>query len=63
MMPYFINEKETKELYEEFIERNKIQPKNKTQDFKEFLDFLGVDFYDWVRENLRYYFFQHKDCL
>jgi len=46
-----INISEVEKLFEEYCEENKIEfSENK---FKEFLKFLEVDFYDWVRENLK----------
>jgi hypothetical protein len=29
---------------------------SKKKNFKDFLGFLEIDFYDWVRENLKSYF-------
>lgn len=49
-------DKEIKDVYKEFIKGNKIKPKDKAGDFKKFLKFLEIDFYDWVRENLKCYF-------
>ena len=46
-----INISEVEKLLKEYCEENKIEfSENK---FKEFLKFLEVDFYDWVRENLK----------
>ena len=42
-----------KKIYEDYCEENKIQFSDKK--FKEFLNFLEIDFYDWVRGNLRYF--------
>lgn len=45
-----INISETEKLFKEFCEKNKIEfSENK---FEEFLKFLEIDFYDWVKENL-----------
>ena len=50
-----INIKEIKQVFNEFVKENHIkQPQEK--DFEAFLRFLGIDFYDWIRENLRSYF-------
>lgn len=31
----------------------------KEKDFEEFLEFLDIDFYDWVKENLKVFFRDH----
>ena len=46
-----INLKEIKDLYGYYCEKNKKQFSNK--EFKKFLDFLEIDFCDWIRENLK----------
>lgn len=33
--------------------------KYKEKDFEEFLEFLDIDFYDWVKENLKVFFRDH----
>lgn len=43
-----------KKIYREYCEENKIKFSEK--EFVDFLNFLEIDFYDWVKENLRYYF-------
>jgi hypothetical protein len=50
-----INTEEIKHLFEEFIQNNKVKKYTK-KDFRNFLNFLEIDFYDWVRGNLRSYF-------
>jgi len=55
-MNTFIDTKQIKELYESYLVESGIKVKNKTKDFREFLKFLEVDIYDWVKENLRCYF-------
>ncbi|MCD6094332.1 hypothetical protein J7J39_00225 [bacterium] len=50
-----INIKEIKQAFNEFVRENHIkQPQKK--NFEAFLRFLEIDFYDWIRENLRSYF-------
>lgn len=45
-----INISEIEKLFKEFCEENKIEfSENK---FEEFLKFLEIDFYDWVKESL-----------
>ena len=45
-----INISEVKKLFKEYCEENKIEfSENK---FEQFLKFLEIDFYDWVKENL-----------
>jgi len=50
-----ISIEEIKQLFNEFIQENKIKKSN-TKNFESFLKFLEVDFYDWIKENLRSYF-------
>jgi len=50
-----VNIKEIKQLFDEFIQENQIK-KTKMKNFESFLKFLEVDFYDWIKENLRSYF-------
>lgn len=54
-MDKIIGQKEIEEIFEEYIEENEIEIDEK-KNFEDFLRFLGVDFYDWLRENLRCYF-------
>ena len=50
-----INTKEIRQVFNEFVKGNHIkQPQKK--NFEAFLRFLELDFYDWIRENLRSYF-------
>ncbi|MFH1968381.1 MAG: hypothetical protein ABIJ84_03270 [bacterium] len=46
-----INISEIKKLFKEYCEENKME--FSAEKFSEFLKFLEVDFYDWVRENLK----------
>ncbi len=46
--------KEIKEIFKEYCKENEIKFTEK--DFKDFLEFLEIDIYDWVKENLRCYF-------
>lgn len=47
--------KEIEEIFENFVKENKLKV-NKKANFKDFLKFLEIDFYDWVKGNLRCYF-------
>lgn len=49
----FLKLGDIKELYDEHCQN--IGIKSDTKEFLAFLDFLRIDFYDWVRENLRYF--------
>lgn len=53
-MSKVINKKEIKTAFKEFIKEREI--KIKKEEFNKFLNFLEIDFYDWIRENLRSYF-------
>lgn len=46
-----INISEVEKLFKEYCEENKMEFSEKK--FKEFLKFLEIDFYDWVKENLK----------
>ena len=46
-----MNVPEIEELFREYCEENKIE--FSAEKFAEFLKFLEVDFYDWVKENLK----------
>ncbi len=46
-----INITEIESLYREHCRDNKVQDSKK--EFSEFLKFLELDLYDWVRENLK----------
>ena len=58
-MSTLINEKEIKHIFEEFIKDNKIKMKDKPEYFRQFLNFLEIDFYDWCKDNLKCYFFNN----
>ena len=45
--------KEIESLYREYCKESNINFSK--DDFIEFLKFLEIDFYDWVRENLKYF--------
>lgn len=45
-----INISEVGKLFKEYCEENKIEFSD--EKFEEFLKFLEIDFYDWVKENL-----------
>jgi len=47
-----INVSEIEKLFREYCEENKIECS--AEKFAEFLKFLEVDFYDWVKENLKH---------
>jgi len=46
-----INTSEIEKLFKQYCEENKIEFSE--EKFEEFLKFLGIDFYDWVAENLK----------
>lgn len=48
-----INIDEICSIFKEYCEKNKTEFSK--QRFEEFLKFLEIDFYDWVRQNLRQY--------
>ena len=48
-----INISEIENLFKEYCEENKKEFSRRK--FKEFLKFLEIDFYDWVKENLRHF--------
>lgn len=48
-----INISEVEKLFKEYCEENKIEfSENK---FEQFLRFLEIDFYDWVKENVKHF--------
>ncbi len=49
---------EVRKIYKEYCEKKDIKFSEK--DFRSFLEFLEIDFYDWVRENLKCYFRDKK---
>jgi hypothetical protein len=54
-MSHIITVKEIKKTFYEFV-RDYNFKLSKKKNFKDFLGFLEIDFYDWVRENLKSYF-------
>ena len=46
-----INIAEIEKLFREYYEDNKLEFSE--QKFEKFLKFLEIDFYDWVKENLK----------
>ena len=46
-----INTSEIKSVYREYCKKEKIKFSEKA--FKRFIEFLEVDFYDWITENLK----------
>jgi len=46
-----INVDEIHSIFKEYYEENKIEFSEKK--FEEFLKFLEIDFYDWVKENIK----------
>jgi len=51
-----INFTEIEKLFREYCEENKFEFSE--QKFEEFLKFLEVDFYDWVKENVKHFYTQ-----
>jgi len=51
-----INIDEIRSIFKEYCEENKI--KFSEQKFDKFLRFLEIDFYDWVRQNLKHFYTQ-----
>ena len=49
-----IDKKDIEEIYKEYCEEVGIRFRKK--EFGDFLKFLEIDFYDWVKENLKCYF-------
>jgi len=49
-----INISEVEKLFKEYCEENKIEFSE--EKFEEFLKFLEIDFYDWVRENIKQFY-------
>lgn len=54
-----VGTEEIKEIFKEYC--SDTDTKFSEKEFREFLDFLQVDTYDWTMGNLRYYFTQHKN--
>lgn len=48
-----ININEIHSICKEYFEDNKIEFSE--EKFEEFLKFLEIDFYDWVRQNLKHF--------
>jgi len=53
-MSHIITVKEIKETFYEFVKNYNFKL-SKKKNFKDFLGFLEIDFYDWIRENLKTY--------
>lgn len=51
-----INIDEIRSIFKEYYEENKIEFSE--EKFEEFLKFLEIDFYDWVRQNLKHFYTQ-----
>ncbi|TSC93743.1 MAG: hypothetical protein CEN87_770 [Parcubacteria group bacterium Licking1014_1] len=51
-----INISEAKKLFKEYCEENKIEFSE--DKFEQFLNFLEIDFYDWVKQNLKHFYTQ-----
>ncbi len=49
---------EIKKIYKEYYKERNIKFSEK--EFQDFLEFLNIDFYDWVKENLKQYFRNKK---
>ncbi len=45
---------EIRKIYKEYCKEKNI--KSSKTNLKDFIEFLEIDFYDWVRENLRQHF-------
>jgi succinate dehydrogenase flavin-adding protein (antitoxin of CptAB toxin-antitoxin module) len=54
-MNEFLSQKQIEEIFGEFVKENKFKL-NEKKNFKDFLNFLETDVYDWIKENLRCYF-------
>lgn len=48
-----INISEIKKLFRDYCEENNIEFSE--QKFEEFLKFLEIDFYDWVKQNIKHF--------
>lgn len=51
-----INISEIEKLFKEYCEENNLEFSE--QKFEEFLKFLEIDFYDWVKGNLKHFYIQ-----
>ena len=54
-----ININEIHSICKEYFEDNKIEFSE--EKFEEFLKFLKIDFYDWVKENIRQFYNRKKE--
>ncbi|NDK10317.1 hypothetical protein GW846_06100 [Candidatus Gracilibacteria bacterium] len=54
-----ININEIHSICKEYFEDNKIEFSE--EKFEEFLKFLEIDFYDWVKENIRQFYNRKKE--
>jgi len=55
MKKAIVSKKEIKEIFNDFIKETGLKPE-KEKTFENFLKFLEIDIYDWIKENLRCYF-------
>lgn len=53
-----INISEIEKLFKEYCEENRFEFSE--QKFEEILKFLEVDFYDWIRQNLKHFLLKNK---
>lgn len=51
-----INIDEIRSIFKEYCEENKLEFLE--DRFEEFLEFLEIDFYDWIKDNLKYFYNQ-----
>ena len=56
-----INKKDIEEIYKEYCDE--IDKRFKKKEFEDFLRFLEIDFYDWIKENLRCYFREKNNLI
>lgn len=54
MEKIIINKNDIRKIYKEYC--SEIDKKFNKKEFDDFLQFLEIDFYDWIKENLRCYF-------
>jgi len=54
-----ININEIRDVFKEYCEEENIKFNEKK--FKNFLDFLEIDFYDWIKENFEQFIMNDED--